>query len=179
MVESQPHLDRDALSERRASLQRTYRWTFFLGLCLAAAVHVWILFENPSLESESATVSSAAPVDLSLLEPTEVFVDGRPLRPAGGWPVLLSNYGNAQATLNLLWPPAYRSAREGGSAALRLELRPDGTVAHAELVEGSGDMLKDKAFVQLAGHFKFTFHVGDASPAEVTLVQPIRVSPRE
>jgi len=86
---------------------------------------------------------------------------------------------NALSERRASLPAAYRAAREGGSAALRLDIGPDGVVRHAELIEDSGDMLKDRAFVRLAAHFRFTLDLGDVSPTEITLVQPVRVSPRE
>ena len=178
VTESHPGLGSDLLKGRRAALQHGHRRTLLLGMGLAVAVHLWFLLANPGFEYVSLAATPSVPMDLSLPQPSQISVDGRPLSDASEWPVLLSNYGVVDAALTRVWPKAYRAAGEVGSAALRLLLGPDGSVQSADLIEGTGDLLKDRAFVELAAYFRFSLALGDIAPRQIVVVQPARVSPR-
>jgi TonB family protein len=67
---------------------------------------------------------------------------------------------------------------EGGTAALRLTLAGDGTVEQVELVEDSGDLAKDAAFIRLARYFQFSLNVGERPTTQIVVVQPVVVSAR-
>ena len=99
MTDSHPSSPPPILVRRRAVLDRRYRNTLFVGLGVAAAVHGWALLSNPSFEGRPPEAVSSLGVDISLLRPTEVIVDGRALPDGFEWPVLLSNHGMVREAL--------------------------------------------------------------------------------
>lgn len=179
MSESRPRSGVPAIDRRRAVLDRRYRNALFVGLGVAAAVHLWVLVSNPRFETEPLQGASSIGVDVSLLTPSEVIVDGRPVTDGPAWLVTLSNYGEVKEALSRAWPRSYQRVGEGGIASLRLRLGSDGAVENVELVEGTDDRAKDEAFLALARQFRFSFHLDGRVPGRVEVVHPIRISPRD
>ncbi len=180
MTETHPLFKRDPLEERTEVLRRKYRKVLWLSLLLAGLLHVFVVFLNPSFTVRlPGSVSEVRSLELSVLRPNTVVVDGRALENDGGWPVLMSDYARADGALVRLWPRAYRKAAEGGSATLRLTVNADGRVEGVELLESEGDRRKDEVFVELAAYFRYSFDFEVASVARVVFIQSVVVSPRE
>jgi len=145
------------------------------------AAHVALFALNPGFEvpDPGTAVATAAHMDIVLPRPTSIVVDGFPDESEAEWPVVLTNQGTVLVALDRLWPRAYKRVGEGGTAALRLTLAGDGTVEHVDLAEGSGDLGKDSAFIELAHYFRFSLDVGRKAARKIVVEQPVIVAARQ
>ncbi len=150
-----------------------YLRTLVVGLAVAAAAHLAILFWNPDFEVRPLVADAPVP-------------SGPALAVRFGTPRLLGSSGEtgtgssvslrhvpASFALRRWWPADYLSTGEGGGGAEIVTLDPAGRPLEARVLDGSGDLRKDEAFESMALLVRYEVPEGGGSSLEV--VQPILV----
>lgn len=154
----------------------TERRILYVCLAVAFVLHLGLFLWNPEFRAEMPGSDVRPSAELSLSAPRDVRVDGEARDAALAWPVVLSNYDNATALTNRLWPRIHRETGIGGTAALELVVDSVGRVRSVRVQESTGDLALDEVLESIA--LGFRYHVDDTFRpfTAIRLIQPLDVS---
>jgi TonB family protein len=161
---------------RSKELARQHRRVLLASLSVAVLVHLGLFALNPSYSVE---VPEAPPnrgrLVVSFGVPQVLAVDGESFQEDDDREIYVANWTQVQLSLLRNWPAVYRRHQVGGSVSVRLRLGPFGRVVDAVVVEGSGDLQKDRALETVARSFVYRWIPPDTAVREVELIQSVTV----